>query len=159
MSVTAALLPDVFEAFRPDVVVLQNGCDAHILDPLTHLRCITRIYEETVRLCCELADHHCGGRIIATGGGGYAVWRVVPRAWTLVWATLTDQKPQDHIPRSWLERWQGESPVLLPDRLRDQPESFPSAPQCDEVTATNRRTLESIRRTALPILRGWSLGF
>ena len=159
MSVTAALLPDVFEAFRPDVVVLQNGCDAHILDPLTHLRCSTRIYEETVRLCCELADHHCGGRIIATGGGGYAVWRVVPRAWTLVWATLTDQKPQDHIPRSWLERWQGESPVLLPDRLRDQPESFPSAPQCDEVTATNRRTLESIRRTALPILRGWSLGF
>lgn len=159
MAVTSALLPDVFDAFRPDVVVLQNGCDAHILDPLTHLRCTTRIYEETVRLCCQLADQHCGGRVIATGGGGYAVWRVVPRAWTLVWATLTGQRADDMIPRSWLERWQGESPVLLPDRLRDPAGSFPPAPQRDEVTGTNRRTLEALRRTAMPILRGWGLGF
>lgn len=159
MSLTGALLPDVFEAFRPDLVVLQNGCDAHLLDPLTHLRCSTRIYEQTVRLCCDLADRYCEGRIVATGGGGYATWRVVPRAWTLVWATLTGQEVRDEIPRAWLERWQGESPVLLADRLRDDPIGHPSAPQCDEISATNRRMLESLRRTAFPILRGWGLGF
>lgn len=159
MRLTHGVLPDVFEAFRPDVVVLQNGCDAHVLDPLTHLRCTTRIYEETVRLCCDLADRHCAGRIVATGGGGYAVWQVVPRAWTLVWAALSAQTAGDRIPRSWLERWQGESPVLLPERLRDEPGTYPAAPQADEVTATNGRTLESLRRTAMPILRGWSLGF
>lgn len=159
MGLTAQLLPDVFAAFRPDVVVLQNGCDAHLVDPLTHLRCSTRIYEETVRLVCELADEYCGGRVVATGGGGYAVWRVVPRAWTLVWATLTGQQAPNVVPRSWLERWQGESPVLLPERLRDDPSEHRSVPQCDEVAATNRRMYESLRRTAMPILRGWSMGF
>lgn len=159
MQLTESLLPDVFDAFRPDVVVLQNGCDAHLHDPLTHLRCSTRIYEETVRLCCELAERHCGGRIIATGGGGYATWRVVPRAWTLVWATLTEQEAPNRIPRPWLERWQGESPVLLPERLRDDPGTHPTAALADEINATNRRMLESLRRTAMPVLRGWSLGF
>lgn len=159
LDLTSRLLPEVFEAFRPDVVVLQNGCDAHLHDPLTHLRCSTRIYEEMVRLCCELADLHCDGRIVATGGGGYAVWRVVPRAWTLVWATLSGQEVGDRIPRSWLNRWEGESPVVLTDRLRDAPDAIPPAPQADEINATNRRTLESLRRTAMPILRGWSLGF
>jgi acetoin utilization protein AcuC len=139
--------------------VLQNGCDAHLLDPLTHLRCSTRIYEETVRLVGDLADEYCGGRVVATGGGGYAVWRVVPRAWTLVWASLTGQVAPDAVPRAWLQRWQGESPVLLPEGLRDDPALHPAAPQCDEVAATNRRMLESLRRTAMPILRGWSLGF
>ncbi|HEX6923968.1 MAG TPA: acetoin utilization protein AcuC [Longimicrobiaceae bacterium] len=159
LSLTKSLLPEVFEAFRPEVVVLQNGCDAHLLDPLTHLRCSTRIYEEFVKLCCELAERHCEGRVIATGGGGYAVWRVVPRAWTLVWASLTGQRASDHIPRSWLERWQGESPVLLPDRLRDDPEAIRAAPQEEEIAATNRRMLESLRRTAMPVLRGWGLAF
>lgn len=159
LSATRSLLPEVFEAFRPDVVVLQNGCDAHLLDPLTHLRCSTRVYEETVRLCCELAERHCDGRIVATGGGGYAVWRVVPRAWTLVWATLTGQNVDNRIPRSWLERWQGESPVLLMDRLRDDAADHAAAPRAEEVAATNRRMLESLRRTAMPVLRGWSMEF
>lgn len=159
MQLTEGLLPDVFDAFRPDVVVLQNGCDAHLHDPLTHLRCSTRIYEETVRLCCDLAERHCDGRVIATGGGGYAIWRVVPRAWSLVWATLTGQEAPDRIPRAWLERWQGESPVLLPERLRDEPGAMTTVALADEINATNRRMLESLRRTGMPVLRGWSLGF
>ncbi|HEX8832416.1 MAG TPA: acetoin utilization protein AcuC, partial [Longimicrobium sp.] len=46
------LIPEVAEAFQPDVIVLQNGCDGHVLDPLTHLRATTRLYEETVRIVC-----------------------------------------------------------------------------------------------------------
>jgi acetoin utilization protein AcuC len=159
LRVYAGMLTDAAEAFRPDVIVLQNGCDAHVSDPLTHLRCTTRMYEETMRVTCELADRLCGGRVVATGGGGYAVWTVVPRAWTLVWAGLTGQRPPDAIPRSWLERWQGESPDLLPDRLRDDPASFPSVARREEIEGSNRRTLESLRRTALPLLRGWGMGF
>lgn len=159
LAVYAGILLDAAESFRPDVIVLQNGCDAHVNDPLTHLRCTTRMYEETVRITCELADRVCGGRIVATGGGGYAVWKVVPRAWTLVWAGLTGQSAPDVIPREWLERWQGESPDLLPERLRDDPSSFPPVPRREEIESSNRRTLESLRRTALPLLRGWGLGF
>jgi acetoin utilization protein AcuC len=153
------IFAEAAEAFRPDVIVLQNGCDAHCLDPLTHLRCTTRLYEETVRIISDVADRLCGGRIVATGGGGYAVWQVVPRAWTLVWAGLTGQPVADAIPREWLERWQGESPVLLPERLRDAPGEFAAVPRRAEIEAANQRTLASLRRAALPLLRGWSLGF
>jgi acetoin utilization protein AcuC len=159
LAIYEAMLRDAAEAFRPDVIVLQNGCDAHVCDPLTHLRCTTRTYEETMRITCELADRLCGGRIVATGGGGYAVWTVVPRAWTLVWAGLSGQRAPDAIPRAWLERWQGESPDLLPDRLRDAPASYPEVPRRAELAASNRRTLESLRRSALPLLRGWGMGF
>ena len=159
LRVYTGMLADAAEAFRPDVIVLQNGCDAHVSDPLTHLRCTTRMYEETMRVTCELADRLCGGRVVATGGGGYAVWTVVPRAWTLVWAGLTGQRPPDAIPRAWLERWQGESPDLLPDRLRDDPASFPAVARREEIEGSNRRTLESLHRTALPLLRGWGMSF
>ncbi|HEX2093120.1 MAG TPA: acetoin utilization protein AcuC, partial [Longimicrobiaceae bacterium] len=159
LDVYSRLLPEVAEAFRPDVIVLQNGCDGHTLDPLTHLRATTRLYEETVRITCEVADRVCGGRIVATGGGGYAIWRVVPRAWTLVWAGLSGQRAADALPREWLDRWQGESPELLPEHLRDDPDDFPPAPRRAQVEAINLRTLESLRRQALPLLRGWGMGF
>ena len=159
IDVYGRLLPEVAEAFRPDVIVLQNGCDGHTLDPLTHLRATTRLYEETVRITCEVADRVCGGRIVATGGGGYAVWTVVPRAWSLVWAGLSGQHAPDRIPLEWLNRWQGESPELLPERLRDPAGAFPAVPRRAEVEAVNLRTLESLRRQAFPLLRGWGMGF
>ncbi|MEX2570789.1 MAG: acetoin utilization protein AcuC [Gemmatimonadota bacterium] len=159
ISIYTALLNEVSEAFRPEVIVIQNGCDAHVLDHLTHLRCTTRLYEETIRVTGEIADRFCSGRIVATGGGGYDIWRVVPRAWTLVWAGLTDQSPPDRIPQHWLDRWQGLSPCLLPERLRDQDGEFPEVPRRAEIESLNRRALEALRRTALPVLRGWSLGF
>ncbi len=154
-------LREVTEAFRPEIIVLQSGCDAHVLDPLSHLRCSTRLFEETVRVTADAADEFCNGRLIVTGGGGYAVWRVVPRAWTLVWAALSRQMVGDAIPREWIERWQGESPCLLPERLRDAAESFPPVPPTRraEIEATNRRTLETLSRDALPLIRGWGLGF
>ena len=159
IAIHAKVIPEVAESFRPDVIVLQNGCDGHTLDPLTHLRATTRLYEETVRIVCETADRVCNGRVVATGGGGYAVWSVVPRAWTLVWAGLSGQAAPDVIPREWLERWQGEAPELLPERLRDPAGAYPAVPRRAEIEATNRRTFESLRRQAYPLLRGWGLGF
>jgi acetoin utilization protein AcuC len=153
------LIPEVMEAYRPDVVVLQSGCDGHSLDPLTHLRASTKLYEETTRIVCEAADRVCGGRVIATGGGGYAIWEVVPRAWTLVWGALSGQEVPNRIPHEWLNRWQGEAPVMLPPHVRDAEEDHKPVPRRDEIEATNRRTLESLRRQALPLIRGWGLGF
>lgn len=159
IGIYSRLLPEVADAFRPDVIVLQNGCDGHAYDPLTHLRATTRLYEETVRITCEVADRVCGGRIVATGGGGYAVWKTVPRAWALVWAGLSGQQAPNRLPREWTDHWQGESPDLLPDELRDPPGAIPAVPRRAEIEATNARTLESLRRQALPLLRGWGLAF
>ena len=159
LALYAELLPSIAEAFRPDVIVLQNGCDGHTLDPLTHLHATTRLYEETVRLTCEVADRLCGGRIVATGGGGYAIWQVVPRAWTLVWAGLSGQECPPIVPPGWIEQWRGESPHPLPERIRDEPGAFGTAPRRAEITAANRQTAERLHRQAFPLLRGWGMGF
>jgi acetoin utilization protein AcuC len=106
-----------------------------------------------------VADEHCGGRVVATGGGGYSVWRVVPRAWCLVWSALIGKTAPDRIPHAWLQRWQGESPELLLDRLRDEPDCHTPVPRRAEIEAMNRRTFDSLRRAALPLIRGWSMQF
>jgi acetoin utilization protein AcuC len=159
LDIHRTLLPELAEAFRPDVIVLMNGVDGHVLDPLTHLRATTRLYEQTVRLVGELADQHCGGRILATGGGGYDIWRVVPRAWTLVWAALSGQQVPAELPPAWLDRWQDESPYVLPLQMHDSPDDYTQVPRRSEIEAINKRTLAELRRVALPLLRGWGLGF
>ncbi|HEX9107537.1 MAG TPA: acetoin utilization protein AcuC, partial [Longimicrobiales bacterium] len=111
-------VPRLADAFGPDVIVLQNGCDAHVLDPLTHLRATTRLYEETVRIVSDVADAHCGGRIVATGGGGYSAFNVVPRAWTLVWAGLCGLQVPDELPPEWLRAARLEAGQELPLALR-----------------------------------------
>jgi acetoin utilization protein AcuC len=159
IGITRNLLAEIAEIYKPDVLVVQNGCDGHTLDPLTHLRATTRLYEETVQVINEIADRHCKGRIVATGGGGYDIWRVVPRTWALVWGGLSGQEVPDEVPRAWLDHWQGESPVEIPDRIRDRPEAYPPVPRRKEIEAINGRTLGSLRRSALPLLQGWGFGF
>src|SRR5918999_378246 len=40
---------------------------------------------EAARLVDRVAHRWAGGRWLSTGGGGYDVYRVVPRSWSLVW--------------------------------------------------------------------------
>jgi acetoin utilization protein AcuC len=154
-----ALVPDLADAFRPDVIVAQCGCDAHVLDPLTHLRCTTGLYEKLVGRIGRIADAHCGGRIIATGGGGYAIHTVVPRAWTLVWAALCDVHVDDALPDDWLQELRLECGHDVPAVLRDPPGAFPPAPRRAQAAAANRATVAAVRRRVLPLLTGWGLGF
>ncbi|MGH7483240.1 MAG: acetoin utilization protein AcuC [Longimicrobiales bacterium] len=154
-----ALVPRLADVFRPDVIVLQNGCDAHWLDPLAHLRCTTRLFERFVRLTCDVADRWCQGRVIATGGGGYAVHSVVPRAWTLVWAALRGVTAPDPIPRAWLDHVLASSGVAVPATLRDPEDAVPPIPDEAGISARNLRTLEAVQRTVLPLLTGWGMEF
>ncbi len=159
IQITESLFPEIARAFDPDVMIIQCGCDGHALDPLTHLRASTRLYEETMRIVTETADEVCGGRIVATGGGGYDVWRVVPRAWTLVWAGLTGQDPPDEIPAAWLDRWSPESPVELPTRLRDDPSAIEPVERRADIERINERSAMNLRSCAIPLIRGWGFGF
>jgi acetoin utilization deacetylase AcuC-like enzyme len=67
---TERLLPAV-DAFKPQLLMISAGFDAHRLDPLAQLQLdaadFTWITEELV----ALAKRHCGGRIVSTLEGGY----------------------------------------------------------------------------------------
>jgi len=142
LEVYQKLIPKLVRGFQPDVILTQNGCDAHAYDPLTHLSCSMKVYQQIPRLAHEMAHTYCSGRWIAVGGGGYDIWRVVPRAWTLLWSEMSDQPLADdiEIPASWQEQWQPRSELILPSRLFDDP--FPAIPRRAEITEKNRVTLE-----------------
>lgn len=142
LDIYTELIPKLVRGFKPDVILTQNGCDAHAYDPLTHLSCSMKIYQQIPRLAHQLAHTYCDGRWIAVGGGGYDIWRVVPRAWTLLWSEMSDQQLPDEakVPEVWRKKWQSHSELPLPHSLFDEP--FPPIPRRDEITQKNRVTLE-----------------
>ncbi|NIP78607.1 MAG: acetoin utilization protein AcuC [Gemmatimonadetes bacterium] len=154
------IVPDLAGAFQPDVIVLQAGCDAHAFDPLTHLRCTTNLYERLTRRVVNLAERHCEGRLVVTGGGGYAIRDVVPRAWTLTWAAMCGVEAPDAIPASWLERIRADDPTSRsPDTLRDPPDLVAPSPRREEVARANELTVRALKRRLMPLVTGWGLGF
>ena len=67
----------------PEFIIFQCGADSLAGDPITHLRYTEAAHARAATDLCELADRHCSGRIVATGGGGYNL-RNLARAWTRV---------------------------------------------------------------------------
>ncbi len=151
ISAFEAVVPLV-EAFAPDVIISQNGCDGHFLDPLTHLSLTMRSYAEIPRIVHKLAHDVAGGRWIAVGGGGYDIWRVVPRAWAFLWAQMLDVELPEELPGSWLARWQKVSPVTLPRRFFDSPAEPPAIPRRAEITEKNNLTVLKAMTEALSII-------
>ena len=64
------------------MLVTQHGCDSHADDPLAHLMLTVDGQRAAYLALHDLAHEVAGGRWVATGGGGYALVEVVPRAWT-----------------------------------------------------------------------------
>jgi acetoin utilization protein AcuC len=116
-----AVVPQLAGAFAPDVIVSQHGCDSHREDPLTNLRVSVDAQHAMMLGVRELADRLCGGRWIATGGGGYALASVVPRSWTLLVAVAAGAAivPATPVPAAWrdyvLERHGIDTPALMGD--------------------------------------------
>jgi acetoin utilization protein AcuC len=142
------LLPALAEAFRPDVIVSQHGADAHAFDPLAHLNVTTTAMGAAARLVDELAHRWAGGRWLATGGGGYDAYRVVPRAWALVWLAGAHRDTPATLPGAWLERWAAEADRFgqapLPTTFEDAPNAGLDYGSHEE--ATDRRALELATR-------------
>ena len=78
LEVVETVVPLVAAAFRPTLLVTLNGADGHALDPLSNLQLTTEAMRRAARLLDEIAHAYAGGRWLATGGGGYDVYRVVP---------------------------------------------------------------------------------
>lgn len=76
-----AVVPDVLRAFKPQILVTQQGCDSHREDPLAHLNLTIEGQRASYLRLDALSDELCDGRWIAVGGGGYDWVDVVPRAW------------------------------------------------------------------------------
>lgn len=118
-------------AFRPDVIVTQLGADTHHGDPLANLGLTMRAYPRMGRIIHDVAHELCGGRWVATGGGGYQAETVVPKVWAVHFAEMCDR------------------PAAIPDEwLLDLAPEEASRRNADEV----RRSVETVLSKALPLL-------
>ncbi|HEX6211139.1 MAG TPA: histone deacetylase [Methylomirabilota bacterium] len=70
--VEAAVLP-ILGSYRPGVVLVSAGFDAHEDDPLAQMRVTTAGYGLIVSRLAAAADELCGGRLAAVTEGGYAL--------------------------------------------------------------------------------------
>jgi acetoin utilization protein AcuC len=112
-------------AFRPDVIVTQDGADPHHGDPLAHLQVTMPSFPRVFRTLHELAREAAGGRWVALGGGGYT-FQVVPRAWTMLLAEMLGVELEDEIPEAWWREGEALVGVPLPRTMSADPE--PEAP-------------------------------
>ncbi|WP_027955120.1 acetoin utilization protein AcuC [Halobacillus kuroshimensis] len=143
LHVYESAFKEITDYFKPDIIITQNGADAHFLDPLTHLSSTMAIYERIPAIAHELAHQYCEGRWVALGGGGYDIWRVVPRAWAQIWKVMLEEEPfTGPLPVEWLKKWEKESPVSLPDAWNDPPNAFKPIPRREEITEKNNKLLE-----------------
>lgn len=138
----------VIRAFGPDVLVTQLGCDTHRTDPLAHLRVTTAGYREAARLVHAFVHEVCGGRWIATGGGGYQRVTVVPRAWTIWFAEMAGTEVGGAIPEAWRDAVRAETGVEPPATL-DDPEE-PEEPEDDATRGGADEAVDRARRALVP---------
>ena len=69
-GVTRDILP-ALDAFRPELLLISAGFDAHRSDPLAQLMLDESDYVWVTEQLLETARRHAGGRIVSTLEGGY----------------------------------------------------------------------------------------
>ncbi len=158
LAALEAVLPALAEQFRPEVVVSQHGADSHAFDPLAHLKVTTTAMGRAARLVDELAHRWAGGRWLATGGGGYDVYRVVPRTWSHVWLAQNHAPVPEALPEAWREGWAddaatyGQAPI--PTTFDDPPDAGQvRRPADDAADARASLIAEEVLELVLPRLR------
>jgi acetoin utilization protein AcuC len=166
MAGVRALVPTLAAVFGPDVVVSQHGADSHAWDPLAHLRVTTTAMAEAARVVDSVAHRWAGGRWLATGGGGYDAFRVVPRTWALTWLAGAHREPEAATPVAWRERWEAEASAFgtpgMPATFLDLPDAgLPRGGTQELADERSLAALERVRVVALPRIvreaedRGW----
>ncbi|WP_462421017.1 acetoin utilization protein AcuC [Salinicoccus sp. Marseille-QA3877] len=145
LSVFQESLEKAIIKFKPDILLSQNGVDAHYRDPMTHLALTSKSYEEIPRIVNRLSDEYTEGKWIAVGGGGYNIWQVVPRMWAQIWLAMNGEKPpRGALPDTFLEKYQSKSKVDFPTIWEDDLSDFQEIPRKNDITEKNEGMLQRI---------------
>lgn len=101
-----AVAAPLLREFSPQILLTQHGCDSHGRDPLAGLDVSVDAQRAAALMLADLADRHAQGRWVATGGGGYDIVGVVPRAWAHLVAIAAGRPipPSTAVPARWRDR-------------------------------------------------------
>lgn len=65
-----------FESFKPEVIILSTGFDAHVDDDMSGVNLSTAGYSDLMEKMMALAAKQCDGRLISVLEGGYSLERL-----------------------------------------------------------------------------------
>ncbi|MCI4340146.1 MAG: hypothetical protein L3J73_02605, partial [Thermoplasmata archaeon] len=118
------IVPTMIRSFRPKLIVLQCGVDAHAGDRLGHLQYTPRAYLGAVSTLAALADEVADGRLLVTGGGGYRaqnVALVLARVGVALGGAGNEDALPDGLPTHWREEFETTLGEAAPRSLRVAP--------------------------------------
>lgn len=161
-----AVVPGALRAFQPELIVLQAGCDSHREDQLADLSLTVDGHRAAYLAVRALAEEICGGKLLAIGGGGYQLIRVVPRSWTHLMAAMLDREIPTNtpIPEDWRDLAAGGGTTdRVPDNMSDDGEptflkwegavgGASTDPAVDRATARLDQAILDTRRSVFPLL-------
>ncbi len=148
-----ATVPPLLREFQPEVLVTQQGADAHTLDPLANLTLSLDGQHRTYQALRQLARETAAGRWVLLGGGGYELVQVVPRAWThlLAEAAGVGVDPASETPAAWREfvgtRTGEVAPLHMTDHRTTEYRSFDDGIDPDDAVD---RAIQATRKAVFP---------
>lgn len=69
-ALNSRILPRLDE-FRPDLIIISAGFDAHTRDPLANINLVETDYTWVTQKLMDVADKHAKGRVVSVLEGGY----------------------------------------------------------------------------------------
>ncbi|MDO8308503.1 MAG: acetoin utilization protein AcuC [Actinomycetota bacterium] len=151
------VVPDILEAFAPQVLVSQHGVDTHFEDPLAHLLVSMDGQRMAFEAVHRWAHRYAGGRWLALGGGGYEWVDVVPRAWTHLIAIAAGRpiEPEALLPDGFhefvLESLGRQAPGRMTDGRQPWPKPFDHGFDADDALDA------AVLATRLAVFPRWGL--
>ena len=149
MEVINSIVAHALEWFKPDVLIVQAGADAHFSDPLADLMLTTQDFEKIYRRVLELANQICKGKILFTLGGGYSI-TATPRIWIILYLILFGIHIPNRLPEDWRIYWQKKIKKELPEFLHDATPAFQPNPRKEQITKHNRELIQRVTDAVAP---------
>ncbi len=147
LDVFDQVVPRALRQFKPGVLVVQTGADAHYDDPLADLMLTTRDYEAIFRRILELAETFTSGRALFTLGGGYSL-RATPRIWAMLYLMIHNLPVPQDLPPAYRDKWNRVIEYKLPRAFHDANPGFPEVPNRQEITHRNRQIARRLLEAA-----------
>ncbi|HEX4439533.1 MAG TPA: acetoin utilization protein AcuC [Thermoanaerobaculia bacterium] len=143
------VVPSALSHFRPGVLVVQAGADAHSDDQLGDLLLTTRDYEAIFRRVLGWADAFTSGRVLFTLGGGYS-FHATPRVWALLYLLVNGLRVPEETPAAWRQLWRDPAGAALPVAFHDPVASDSDVANRDEIARRNRDRARRLLEAAAP---------
>ena len=71
LNAMAQQVVPAIDLFKPEILLISAGFDAHHDDPLAQIQLSEEAFETLTRMLATVADQHCHGRIVSLLEGGY----------------------------------------------------------------------------------------